>query len=215
VPTDVSAFGVGYLVLGVTLVLESVAFLYSLREVRLHARAADTSVSAYVYNTTETATATELIDNGIGIAGVVLAAVALALTQATGNRWPDAIATGLIVIALMAAAVALIQQNRSLLTARGVPLSCSKPMRSAIAAQAGVVDIPDLRAVVIGPAMLAVEGDIRFDDGFTLPEVETALSDMETELRSHWPDVRYVYLTPVAAHRPDDEENTHGEAEAG
>jgi hypothetical protein len=44
----------------------------------------------------------------------------------------------------------------------------------------------------------------------TVPEVETALSNMEAELRSHWPDVRYVYLTPVAAHRPDDEESTHG-----
>jgi cation efflux family protein len=105
-------------VLGVTLVLESVAFLYSVREVRLHAKAADTSVSAYVRNPTETATATELIDNGIGLAGGVLATVALALTQATGSRWPDAIATGLIVIVLMAAAVALAQQNRSLLTGR-------------------------------------------------------------------------------------------------
>src|SRR5262249_5599067 len=33
-PADVSAFSVGYSVLGVTLVLESVAFLYSLREIR-------------------------------------------------------------------------------------------------------------------------------------------------------------------------------------
>jgi hypothetical protein len=59
-----------------------------------------------------------------------------------------------------------------------------------------------------------VEGGVRFDDVSTVPEVETALSNMETDLRSHWPDVRYVYLTPVAAHRPDDEENTHAEAEA-
>jgi hypothetical protein len=47
-------------------------------------------------------------------------------------------------------------------------------------------------------------------NALTVPEVETALSDMEAELRSHWPDVRYAYLTPVAAHRPDDEESTHG-----
>jgi len=83
-------------------------------------------------------------------------------------------------------------------------------MRNAIAAQAGVVDIPDLLAVVIGPGMLAVEGDVTFDDALTVPEVERALSKMETELRLHWPDVRYVYLTPVAAHRPDHEESTHG-----
>ena len=44
----------------------------------------------------------------------------------------------------------------------------------------------------------------------TVPEVETALSNMEAELRSHGLDVRYVYLTAVAARRPDDEEGTHG-----
>jgi cation diffusion facilitator family transporter len=208
-PAEVSNFAVGYVVLGVTLVLENVAFFYSLREVRLRARAVNESVGAYVRSTTEPATTTELIGNGIGLAGGVLATVALALTQATGSRWPDAIASGLIGIALMAAAVALTQQNRSLLTGRGLPPRRLNAMRSAIAAQAGVVDIPDLLAVIIGPGMLAVEGDVTFDDALTVPEVETALSNMETELRSHWPDVRYVYLTPVATHRPDREGNIH------
>lgn len=206
-PTDVSPSRLVYLILGLTLVLESVAFVYSWREVRLQARAADTSVGAYLRSTTEPATATELIDNGIGLAGGVLATVALALTQATGSRWPDAIATGLIVVALMTAAVALIQKNRSLLNGRGVSPRLLDAMRSAIAAQAGVVDIPDLVAVVIGPAMLAVEGDVTFDGALTVREAETALSSIETELRKHWPDVRYVSLTPVAAYRPDDEES--------
>jgi hypothetical protein len=43
-------------------------------------------------------------------------------------------------------------------------------------------------AVVIVPAMLAVEGDVTFDDALTVPQVETALSNMEAELRSHWPE---------------------------
>ena len=46
-------------------------------------------------------------------------------------------------------------------------------------------------------------------NALTVPEVETALSNMEAELRSHRPDVCYAYLTTVAARRPD-EESTHG-----
>src|SRR5262249_28908101 len=202
-PAEVSGFAVGYLVLGVTLVLESVAFVYSFREVRLRARARDESVSAYMRGTTEPAAATEFIGNGIGFAGGILATVALALTQATRSRWPDAIASGLIGLALMAAAVALTQLNRSLLTGRGVPPRVLTAMRSVIAAQAGVVDVPDLFAVVIGPAALAVGGDVTFEDALTVPEVEAALSQMETELKTRWADVRYVYLTAVAAERPD------------
>jgi ribosomal protein S9 len=40
--------------------------------------------------------------------------------------------------------------------------------------------------------------------------IETALSNMEAELRPHLPDVCYVHLTAVAARRPDDDEGTHG-----
>jgi cation diffusion facilitator family transporter len=204
-PAEVSDFGVGYAVLGVTLVFEIVAFCYSLREVEVRARAGDTSVTAYLRSTTEPATATEFVGNGIGLAGGVLATVALALTQATGSRWPDALASGLIGVALIVAAVALTQLNRSLLTGRGVPRRRREAMRSAIVSHPGVVDVPELLAVVIGPAMLAVEGDVTFDDVLTVPEVEAALSEMEKVLKSRWPDVRYVYLTPVSAHRPRDE----------
>jgi cation diffusion facilitator family transporter len=200
-PADVSSFAVGYLVLGATLVLEIVAFVYSSREVRLRARARDESVPSYLRGTTEPATATELIGNGISLAGGVLATTALALTQATGSRWPDVIASGLIGVALMVAAVALIQQNRSLLTGRGVRPRVLEAMRGAIVNQKGVVDVPDLLAVVIGPAMLAVEGDVTFEDALTVPEVEATLSHLETELRTGWPDIRYVFLTPVAAQR--------------
>jgi divalent metal cation (Fe/Co/Zn/Cd) transporter len=155
-----------------------------------------------VRSTTEPAATTELIGNGIGLAGGILATVALALTQATGSRWPDSIASGLIGLALMAAAVALTQQNRSLLTGRGVHPGQLEAMRSVIAAQAGVVDVPDLLAVVVGPATLVVDGDITFEDALTVPEVEAALARVETDLKARRPEVRYVYLTAVSAHRP-------------
>lgn len=200
-PADVSSFTVGYVVLGVTLVLEVVAFVYSLREVRLRARARKRSIAAYLRGTTEPATATELIGNAIGLGGGILATIALGLTQATGSRWPDVIASGLIGIALMAAAIALVQQNRSLLTGRGVHPSVLEGMRHVIAAQAGVVDVQDLFAVVVGPASLVVGGEVTFEDALTVPEVEVALSSAETALKEGWPEVGYVYLTPVAARR--------------
>jgi cation diffusion facilitator family transporter len=204
-PAEVSGYAVGYAVLGVTLVLESVAFVYSLREVRLRARARGESLGPYLRSTTEPAAATEFIGNGIGFAGGILATVALALTQATGSRWPDVIASGVIGVALIAAAVALTQLNRSLLTGRGVSPRLLEDMGSVLASQTGVVEIQEMLGVVIGPATLAVEGDVTFEDALTVPEVEAALANMETELKTRWPDVRYVYLTPVATHRPREE----------
>ena len=104
----------------------------------------------------------------------MLATVALALTQATGGRWPDVVASALIGIALMVAAVALAQQNRSLLTGRGVPPQLLERMRGVIADRAGVLDVPELLATVIGPATLAVAGSVVFDDALNVPDVETS-----------------------------------------
>jgi cation diffusion facilitator family transporter len=196
-PAEVSNFAVGYVVLGVSLVLESIAFVYSLREVQLRARALHASLALYLRSTTEPATTTEFLGNTIGLAGGILATLALALTQATGSRWPDVIASGLIGIALMTAAVVLTQQNRSLLTGRGVSPRLLEDMRTALAAQPGVVEIPSLLAVVVGPAALVVDGDVTFEDALTVPEVEAALAGMARGLKARWPEVRYVYLTPV------------------
>jgi cation diffusion facilitator family transporter len=201
-PTRVGSFGLGYAVLGVNLLLDGLPFAYALRETQLRARAQHRSLVEYVRNTTEPATVTELIANGIEVAGGALALVALVLMQATGSPRPDAIASGLIGIALMAAAVLLTKKNRELLTGPGIEPDELERMRSAIAAQSGVADVPDLFAIVVGPATLVVDGDVTFDDALSVPEVEATIERAAAALRSAWPDVRYVYLTPVASRRP-------------
>ena len=162
------------------------------------------SLAEELRRTTEPATVTELLGNGVNLVGGALATAALGLTQLTGNTLPDTLASGLIAIALVAAAVALTQKNRSLLTGRGVHPSVLERMRSVIAAQPGVADVPDLFAVVVGPRTLIVDGDVTFEDELSVPQVESLIDRAAAELRSHWPQVRYVYLTPVAELRPRD-----------
>ena len=203
-PSPVTSFTVGYLVLAANLVLDSVAFAYALRETQLGARLRRRSLAEELRRTSEPATVTELLGNGVNLVGGALATAALGLTQLTGNTLPDTLASGLIAIALVAAAVALTQKNRSLLTGRGVHPSVLERMRSVIAAQPGVTDVPDLFAVVVGPRTLIVDGDVTFEDELSVPQVESLIDRAAAELRSHWPQVRYVYLTPVAELRPRD-----------
>ncbi len=200
-PTSVSSFGVGYAVLAVNVVLDGVACAYALRETRRRARARRRSIVQYLRRTTEPATATELIANSIAVAGGVLALIGLALTQVLGTAIPDTVASGLIGIALIVAAVALTQQNRSLLTGRGVDEELLTAMRGVVAAQTGVVDVPDLFAVVVGPVTTVVDGDVVFADELNVPDIEASIERAGIELRSRWPQIRYVYLTPVSEPR--------------
>ncbi len=196
-PEEVTSFTVGYIVLGAGIILDAVAFTAALSETRRRAHAKRRSVAAYLRRTTEPATATELIGNGVGLAGGIVAMVALAAADATGSPWPDTLATALIGLALIVAAVALVQQNRALLTGKGIDPEWLEHMRAVVRSQPGVVDLPDLFAVVIGPSTLIVDGDVTFADELSVPEVESAIDRAAAELRSRWPEVRHVYLRPV------------------
>jgi cation diffusion facilitator family transporter len=200
-PTPVKSFPVGYAVLAANVVLDGVAFAYALRETKRRARARRRSIVQYLRRTTEPATATELIANSIAVAGGALALIALALTQALHTAVPDTVASGLIGLALIVAAIALTQQNRSLLTGRGVDDELLAAMRGVIATQPGVIDVPDLFAVVVGPVATAVDGDVIFEDELSAPDIEAAIEQAGNELRSRWPQIRYVYLTPVSERR--------------
>jgi cation diffusion facilitator family transporter len=207
-PTPVTSFTVGYVVVAANLVLDGVAFAYAMREAKQRARARGRSVVQALRRTSEPAAGTELIANGIGVGGGVLALGALAVTQALHTSTPDTIASGLIGIALIATAVALTQQNRSLLTGRGIDAERLEAMCETIAAQAGIVDVTDLFAVVVGPATLIVDGDVIFEDELSAPGIEASIEQAGADLRSRWPEIRYVYLTPVTERRPRDARRT-------
>jgi divalent metal cation (Fe/Co/Zn/Cd) transporter len=96
-------------------------------------------------------------------------------------------------VALVVAALVLSQKNRSRLTGRGIHPHLLERMRGVVAAQ------PE---VVVGPATLIVDGDVTLDRELRVPDVEAVIDRVSAKLRSHWPQVAYVYLTPVAARRP-------------
>ena len=70
-------------------------------------------------------------------------------------------------------------------------------MHRVVAAQPGIIAVPDLFAVVVGPSSLIVDGDVTFADELTVPDVEQAIIGATAALRARWPSVDYVYLTPV------------------
>jgi divalent metal cation (Fe/Co/Zn/Cd) transporter len=123
------------------------------------------------------------------------------LVDATGSVVPDAIASILIAATLVAAAIALTQRNRALLTSRGVHPNVLHRMHEVVADDPGVVEVPDLFAVVVGPSELIVDGDVTLRDELTVPEVEATIERVSAALRDGWPEIRYVYLTPVPERR--------------
>jgi divalent metal cation (Fe/Co/Zn/Cd) transporter len=136
------------------------------------------------------------------VVGAGLAAGGLIATQLTGSALPDTVTSALIGLLLISASVLLLHTNRELLTGRGVPSSLQREMQRIVASQQGVVDVPDLFAIVVGPSSLIVAGDVTFADELEVPDVEQAIAVCAAALQAQWSSIEYVYLTPVSGARP-------------
>ena len=201
-PSAVHSYPIAYLVLAATIALDASALEIALRPVRRKAAGRGVSLRSYLGRSTDPAPTTVVLSQGCAVIGGVTAAAGLVLNEVTGNPAPDAVASALIGLLLLGASVVLLRTNRDLLSGRGVQPSMLREMSRIIAAQAGVVDVPDLFAIVVGPSSLIVNGDVIFAGDLDLPAVEQTILRCIHALRERWPKIRYVYLTPVAKPRP-------------
>ena len=201
-PAPSGAYAIGYVVLAATVALDGAALAVALRDQAQRAADRGITLATQLRRGSDPAATTVVVANATGVLGGLLAEGGLAGRQLTGSALPDAIASAVIGIVLVAASVVLLRTNRELLTGRSVPPTMLAAMRAVIAGQAGVVSVPDLFAVLVGPASLMVAGDVTLDDALDIPAVESALAGAGAALRARWPAVTFVYLMPVAEHRP-------------
>jgi cation diffusion facilitator family transporter len=201
-PSAVHDYLIAYPVLGATVALDSFALAVVLRPILKHTAGRGRSLRRHIERSTDPASTTLLLSGGCEVLGGFVAAAGLALGQLTGSPTPDAVASALIGLLLLLISVLLLRTNRELLTGRGLPPPMLDDIRKVIAAQPGVLQVPDLFGVVVGPLSFIVDGDVVFDDDMDVTAVETTIVNAAAALRQRWPSIEYLYLTPVGAARP-------------
>lgn len=201
-PSAIHSYLVAYVVLVTTVVLDAFALQVGLRPVREQAARRSISLRDQLGRSTDPAATTVVVAGGCSVIGGVTATAGLVLSEVTGSQAPDTVASALIGLLLLLASVLLLQTNRNLLSGRGVPPPMLREMSQLIAEQAGVVDVPDLFAIVVGPSSLVVDGDVIFAHDLDLAAVEHTILRCVHVLRERWPKIKYVYLTPVGKPRP-------------
>ena len=201
-PSLVDHYSIAYLVLATTVALDAFALVIAFKPIRRQAAGRGISLRAQARRSTDPAAMTVVVGGACAVVGAIAAAAGLIASQVTGSPTPDIVASAFIGLVLLVASVILLRTNRALLLGRGVPLLMLREMRRIVAAQPGVVAVPDLFAIVVGPSSLIVDGDVTFADDLTVPGVEQAIMRSAAVLRERWPSIDYVYLTPVSQARP-------------
>jgi cation diffusion facilitator family transporter len=198
-PSPVHSYTLAYAVLAITAVLDAYSVVIGLRPFLDQASRKHFTRREYLRRSTDPASVTVIVGGCCAVTGSFLAAGGLVASQLLKSATPDTIASALIGLVLFVASGFLLQINRDLLGGRGLAPRTLREMRSVVASQAGVVEVSDLFAIVVGPMSVVVDGNVIFRDDLPVSVVEQTIEQTNVELRKRWPMIRYIYLTPVPA----------------
>ena len=182
-PEPATDFGIGYLVLGLSFLLEGTSFLQSVRQARREARTVDRDLITHVLVTSDPTLRAVFAEDAAALTGLVIAATGLGLHQATGSATPDAIGSILVGILLGVVAVVLIDRNRRFL----VGMQVSPPVRAAIVQALRelpeVARVTALRVDFIGPRQLYLVADVDLPGDDTESHLAVRLRALEARIR--------------------------------
>jgi cation diffusion facilitator family transporter len=196
-PVEAESFLVAYVVLAIAFLLDLVSFRRARRHLSGEARARARGLLEHVRLTSDPTTRAVFAEDAAGLIGNVLAALGIALHQATGSAVPDAVAAIGIGLILGGVAVFLVWRNHDFLVGQEVAPAGKERIRAIIAGWPGVVAVRGLVVLFTGPGEVLVVARIDIDDDLDGAAVEHLVTGIERELRALEPSIARVDVVPT------------------
>jgi cation diffusion facilitator family transporter len=137
-----------------------------------------------------------LLENGAAMAGLVAAAIGLALSQATGDPFYDGAASIVIGIILALTAFLLAVESKALLIGEAAEPEIVEGLRSAAAERPGIAGIGRILTVHSAPDQITAMMSVDFVDSISAREVERLVCEIEAEVARRFPIVKRLYIRP-------------------
>jgi len=138
-----------------------------------------------------------LLENGAAMAGIIAAAIGLALSQVTANPFYDGAASVVIGVILGLTAMLLAHESKGLLIGEAADPKLVKSLRQLACDKSGVVGVGHVLTVHSSPDQITVMMNVDFRDDMLAGDVERIVSEVETEARERWPQVRRLFVRPM------------------
>ena len=195
-PHPVSNFLVNYIVLGLAMIFEGVAWTMAYREFnRVRGRR---SILQEVRQSKDPTVFTVLFEDSAAMLGLVVAFVGLLAAQFLDLVWADAAASIAIGAILALTAVGLAYETKSLLTGEAAAPSTVRAIRQMALDEPAVRAINELRTVHFGPEDILTNISLDFEDRSDLNEVEATVTRLERRIKDRFPDIGRVFVEAQA-----------------
>jgi cation diffusion facilitator family transporter len=182
------------LVLLAAIVMESLSFRTAVRETG-HVRG-DASYVEFVRRAKQPELPVILLEDLAALCGLVFALLGVGLSLLTDNLWFDVIGTALIGLLLVAVAVVLAVETKSLLLGESASVAAEQRIADALGGTSGIDRIIHLKTLHLGPDELLVAAKVAVAAESDAPAIASAIDRAEAAIRGAEPIARLIYLEP-------------------
>jgi cation diffusion facilitator family transporter len=186
---------VGYIVLLVAFILDGWSTVEAYREFR--STKGSLGWIEAIRRSKDPAAFIVLLENGAAMAGIVVAAAGLYLSQLTGSTFYDGAASIVIGLILAVTAFILAFESKGLLIGEAADPDLVRSIHEFASGKPGVVGIGDVLTVHSSPDQITVMMNVDFRDDMPAGEVERVVCAVEDEARERWPQVRRLFVRPM------------------
>lgn len=185
-------------VLGAAIVAESLSFRTAIREA--NKSRGKQSLGRFVKSAKAPELPVILLEDFAALVGLVFALLGVGLTLLTRNGLFDVIGTAMIGLLLVAVAISLAYETKSLLLGESAGPEAVRRIEAAITGTPGVEGLIHMKTLHLGPEEILVAAKIAVPAAETAGEVAEAIDAAERAIREAEPMVTALYLEPDVFH---------------
>ncbi len=185
-------------VLGIAIVIEGASLGIAVRQAVLGARAKGVAtVREFIEENRDATLLTILVEDGLALVGLPIAAGSLILATWTGNPVWDGIGSVVIGGLLMGFALFLGWEVNALLVGRGLGKRDLTKVHGILEAAPGIERVVTVESMYVGADAVLLGIEVVMDSGLSGAQVADGLAAVEVQLKGVVPLLRFVYLEPV------------------
>jgi cation diffusion facilitator family transporter len=185
---------INYVVLGASMLFESISWFVALREFRA-AKGRMGYVEAFRRSKDPT-TFTVLFEDSAALAGLVIALAGVVASQVFDMPELDGVASILIGCVLAVTAVLLARETKGLLMGEAAAPGVRASMLQIAAADPGVRSANGVITSQVGPHQVVASLSLKFHDALTAAEIESCVNRIEAGITEAHPEVVMLYVKP-------------------
>jgi cation diffusion facilitator family transporter len=181
-------------ILGFSLLLEGWATIGNIRE--LNKRRGTVSFIKYLRDTKDSDLVVVFGENAAAVMGLVVAMAAIGISEVTGDARADAIGSIVVGLVLVAVAIFLSIEVKSLLVGEAADPQLAGAARSIALEDKRITEVRKVVAVQQGPGEVLVAMKISCSPTLPAKELSDLINEFEVRLRKAKPECHFVYVEP-------------------